>query len=130
MATAAAAAVTAAIFTRTAPPAAQPLEQLGKTTPPAAARKSASPAHTTSSGRTSGSPAARNVSAVWQGGAFPRRLRDNHARTSTTIYGYIFRSSSSAIQYRSPCRTAVQHRSSCRTVRHSPPSYLDIKRQR
>ena len=48
MATAAEAAVPAAIPTvttaGTAPPAAQPLEQLGKTTPPAAAKKSAPPA--------------------------------------------------------------------------------------
>ena len=81
------------------------------------------------SGRTSGLPAARNVSAV-QGGAFPCRLRDHHARTSAIAYGTIFRSPYRAVRYRSPCRTAVQHRSSCRTVRHSPPSYLDTTRQR
>ena len=61
--------------------------------------------------------------AVRRGRAFPRRLRDNHARTSATtpfICGIIFRS---------PCR-AAQHWSPCRAVRHSPPSSLDITRQR
>ena len=114
----------------TAPPAVQPLEQLGTTTPPAAARESASPAYTTTSGRTSGSPAARNVSAMRQGGTFPRRLRDYNARPSATFkYGTSFRSPCRTVRYRSPSRTAVQYRS-CRTVRHSPPSYLDITRQR
>ena len=114
----------------TAPPAAQPLEQLGTTTPSAAARESASSAYTTTSGRTLGSPAARNVSAMRQGRTFSRRLRDYNARPSATFkYGIIFRSPCRTVRYRSPSRTAVQHRS-CRTVRHSPPSYLDITRQR
>ena len=100
----------------TAPPAAQPLEQLGTTTPSAAARESASSAYTTTSGRTPGSPAARDVSAMRQGGTFPRRLRDYNARPSATFkYGTIFRPCRT-VWYRSPSRTAVQHRS-CHTER-------------
>ena len=68
----------------TSPSAAQPLEQLGKTTSPTAARKSASPAEITTSGRRSVTPAACHVSAVRRGGAFPRRLSDNYARTNAT----------------------------------------------
>ena len=125
-----AAAAPAAIFTGTAPPTAQPLEQLGKTTPPAAARKSAPPAYTTTSGR-SGSPAARNMSAVRRGEAFPRRLCDNHVRTDATfIYDTNFRIPCRAVRYWSPCHIAVQPRSPCRAVRHPPPSSLDFKRQR
>ena len=53
-----------------------------------------------------------------------------HACPSATFkYGTIFRSPCRTVRYRSPSRTAVQHRS-CRTVRHSPPSCLDITRQR
>ena len=81
------------------------------------------------------------MSAVRRGGAFPRRLRDNHARINATtsfIYGIIFRIPCRAVRYRSPCRTvqhwspcrAVQHWSPCRAVRHSTPSSLDITRQR
>ena len=132
MATAAAAAVPAAISTvttaGTAPPVAQPLEQLGKTIPPAAARKSAPPALTTISGKRSGSPAARNVSVLRREETFPHILRDNYARTNATfIYGTIFRSPCRAVRYRSPCR-AVQHWNPCRAIRHSPPSSLDITR--
>ena len=75
---------------------------------------------------------ARHVSAVRRGGTFPRRLRDNHAHTNATassICGIIFRSPCRAVRYRSPCR-AVLHWSPCRAVRHSPPSPLDITRQR
>ena len=63
------------------------------------------------------------MSAVRRGGAFPRRLRDNHARTSATT------SFMCGIIFRSPCR-ALQHWSPFRAVRHSPPSSLDITRQR
>ena len=55
-----------------------------------------------------------------------------HARTNATasfICGIIFRSPCCAVRYRRPCR-AVQHWSPCRAVPHSPPSSLDITRQR
>ena len=98
----------------TSPLAAQPLEQLGKTTSPTAARKGVSLAEITTSGRRSVTPPARHVSAVRRGGAFPRRLCDNDARTNATA------SSVCGIISWSPCRA----------VRHSPPSPLDIARQR
>ena len=67
-----------------------------------------------------------------RGGAFPRRLRDNYARTNSTassICGIIFRSPCRAVRHWSSCR-AVRHWSPCRAVRHSPPSPMDITRQR
>ena len=98
----------------TSPSSTQPLEQLGKTTFPTVARKSTSPAKITTSRRRSVTPAARHVSVVRRGGALPRRLRDNYARTNATA------SSICGIIFRSPCRA----------VRHLPPSPLDIVRQR
>ena len=107
----------------TSPSAAQPLEQLGKRTSQTAARKSTILAEITTSGRRSVTLAARHVSAVRRGRAIPRRLRDNHVRTKATA-SYVC-----GIIFRSPCR-AVRHWSPCHAVRHSPPSPLDITRQR
>ena len=65
--------------------AVQPLGQLGETTSPTAVpERSALPAETTTSGRRSVALAAAHVSAVRRGGAFPRRVQSNCARTSAT----------------------------------------------
>ena len=65
--------------------AVQPLGQLGETTSPTAVpERSALPAETTPSGRRSVALAAAHVSAVRRGGAFPRRVQSNCARTSAT----------------------------------------------
>ena len=86
-ATIAAAAISAVTIAGTAAAASavQPLGQLGETTSPTAVpERSAPPAETTTSGRRSVALAAAHVSAVRRGGAFPRRVQSNCARTSAT----------------------------------------------
>ena len=88
----------------------------GRDTPTTAVpERSAPPAETTSGrssvARRSVALAATHVSAVRRGGAFPRRVQGNYARTSAVA---------------SSVRGIIFFRSLCRAVRHLPPSPLDI----